>query len=440
MAEIITPGDSCYSQARLVWNRAINKYPEKIIYCKTIEDVQKAVVYSVEKRLEIRIRGGGHHYEGFSVGNGVIVIDISNLNSIKVDYEKNTFTVQNGIQLGQLYTFIGGKGYPFPGGACPTVCISGLALGGGWGYSSRKYGLTCDSLLELTLVNYKGELITANKHTNSDLFWACKGGGGGNFGVVISMTFKLPLKVDNVTEFEFNIENPSKNTQIEFLDIWQKFITSTVPEINMRGSIYNSIESGININCRGILYGSPDELYELLLPFSKIKGFKLTYNYVSFLQAMFYIGSSYSQYQYFENYGRFVNRFYDYCTLESLVEIVNQPIPEGSEEISLNLYGLGGKISEVEKFDTAFYYRDSFYILLIDTVFKNNCYKEINKDWIKSNIETIYGITEGSYINFPYYPLENYMSEYYGKNKCRLEEVKEMYDPYNIFNFKQSIK
>ncbi|WP_226894439.1 BBE domain-containing protein [Paraclostridium bifermentans] len=318
--------------------------------------------------------------------------------------------------------------------------ISGLALGGGWGYSSRKYGLTCDSLLELTLVNYKGELITANKHTNSDLFWACKGGGGGNFGVVISMTFKLPLKVDNITEFEFNIENPSKNTQIEFLDIWQKFITSTVPEINMRGSIYNSIESGININCRGILYGSPDELYELLLPFSKIKGFKLTYNYVSFLQAMFYIGSSYSQYQYFENYGRFVNRFYDYCTLESLVEIVNQPIPEGSEEISLNLYGLGGKISEVERFDTAFYYRDSFYILLIDTVFKNNCYKEINKDWIKSNIETIYGITEGSYINFPYYPLENYMSEYYGKNKCRLEEVKEMYDPYNIFNFKQSIK
>lgn len=97
MAEIITPRDSYYSQARLVWNRAINKYPEKIIYCKTIEDVQKAVVYSVEKRLEIRIRGGGHHYEGFSVGNGVIVIDISNLNSIKVDYEKNTFTVQNGI-------------------------------------------------------------------------------------------------------------------------------------------------------------------------------------------------------------------------------------------------------------------------------------------------------------------------------------------------------
>ncbi|WGX75232.1 FAD-binding oxidoreductase [Paraclostridium bifermentans] len=440
MAEIITPGDSYYSQARLVWNRAINKYPEKIIYCTSIEDVQKAIVYSVEKRLEIRIRGGGHHYEGFSIGNGVVVIDISNLNSIKVDYEKNTFTVQNGIRLGQLYTFIGGIGYPFPGGACPTVCISGLALGGGWGYSSRKYGLTCDSLLELTLVNYKGELITANKCSNSDLFWACKGGGGGNFGVVVSMTFKLPSKVDNVTEFEFNIEDPSKYTQIEFLDIWQKFITSAVPEINMRGSIYNSSESGVNINCRGILYGYPDKLYGLLEPFMKIKGFNLTYNYISFLQAVLLLGSSYPQYQYFENYGRFVSKYYDYCTLESLVEIVNQPIPEGSEEISLNLYGLGGKVSEVGKFDTAFYYRDSFYILLIDTVFKNNCYKEINKDWIKSNIDTIYRITEGSYINFPYYPLGNYMHEYYGENKYRLEEVKRKYDPYNIFNFKQSIK
>ncbi|UOW66721.1 FAD-dependent oxidoreductase [Paraclostridium bifermentans] len=440
MSEIITPGDSYYSQARLVWNRAINKYPEKIIYCTSIEDVQKAVVYSVEKRLKIRIRGGGHHYEGFSIGNGVVVIDVSNLNRIKIDYEKNTFTVQNGIELGQLYTFLGGKGYPFPGGACPTVCISGLALGGGWGYSSRKYGLTCDSLLELTLVNYKGELITANRFTNSYLFWACKGGGGGNFGVVVSMTFKLPSKVNNVTEFEFNIENPSKSTQIEFLDIWQSFITSTVPEINMRGSIYKSTESGLNINCRGLFYGNPDELDELLESFKKLKGFNLTYNYVTFLQAMLYIGSSYSQYQYFENYGRFVNRFYDYCTLESLVDIVNQPMPEGSELISLNLYGLGGKVSEVDKFDTAFYYRDSFYIVHIDTVFKNNCYKEINKAWIKSNINTIYCITEGSYINFPYYPLENYMNEYYGKNKCRLAEVKQMYDPYNIFKFKQSIK
>ncbi|GAA0706355.1 FAD-binding oxidoreductase [Paraclostridium ghonii] len=440
MAEIITPTDEYYNQARVVWNRAINKYPDMIIYCTSIEDVQKAVVYSVKKKLGIRVRGGGHNYEGFSIGNGVSVIDISNLNSIKIDYEKNIFTVQGGIQLGQLYTFLGGKGYPFSGGACPTVCISGLALGGGWGYSCRKYGLTCDSLLELMLVNYEGELITANEYTNSDLFWACKGGGGGNFGVVVSMTFKLPLKVEKVTEFEFNISNPSKYTQIEFLDIWQHFITNAVPEINMRGSIYNSAESGININCRGILYGTPDELYRLLDPFRKIKGFKLRYEYISFLQAVFLIGSVYSQYQYFENYGRFVKQYYDYRTLQNLVDIINQPRPKGSEEISLNVYGLGGNISEVDKVDTAFYYRDSFYILLIDTVFKNNCYKEINKDWIKSHIDDIYYITEGSYINFPYYPIENYMCEYYGENKCRLEEVKCKYDPYNIFNFKQSIK
>lgn len=440
MAEIITPIDVYYNQARLVWNRAINRYPKEIVYCTSIEDVQEAVVYSVKKNLEIRVRGGGHNYQGFSIGNGVSVIDISNLNSIKIDYEKNTFTVQSGIQLGQLYTFLGGIGYPFPGGSCPTVCISGLALGGGWGYSSRKYGLTCDSLLELKLVNYEGELITANKYTNSDLFWACKGGGGGNFGVVVSMTFKLPLKVEKVTEFEFNISNPSKYTQIEFLDIWQYFITNAVPEINMRGSISNSADNEININCRGLLYGTPDELYILLEPFRKIKGFKLTYDYISFLQAVLLLGSIYPQYQYFESYGRFVKQYYDYCTLQNLVEIINQPRPSGSEEINLNLYGLGGKISEVGKFDTAFYYRDSFYILLIETRFKNNCYKEINKDWIKYNIDDIYCITEGSYINFPYYPIKNYMCEYYGENKYRLEEVKYKYDPYNIFNFKQSIK
>ncbi|MCC3866801.1 FAD-dependent oxidoreductase [Terrisporobacter mayombei] len=440
MAEIITPADEYYNQARLVWNRAINKYPEEIIYCTSIEDVQKAIVYSVKKKLEIRVRGGGHNYQGFSIGNDVAVIDISNLNSIKIDYEKSTFTVQNGIKLGQLYTFLSGIGFPFPGGACPTVCISGLALGGGWGYSSRKYGLTCDSLLELKMVNYEGELITANKCTNSDLFWACKGGGGGNFGVVVAMTFKLPLKVERVTKFEFDISNPSKYTQIEFLDVWQHFITNAVPEINMRGSISNSAANGININCRGLLYGTPGELYRLLEPFSKIKGFKLKYNYVSFLQAVLLLGSVYPQYQYFESYSGFVKQYYDYCTLQNLVELINQPRPRGSEEINLNLYGLGGKVSEVGKFDTAFYYRDSFYILLIETIFKNNCYKEINKDWIEYNIDDIYYITEGSYINFPYYPIKKYMYEYYGENKYRLEEVKHKYDPYNIFNFKQSIK
>lgn len=93
-------------------------------------------------------------------------------------------------------------------------------------------------MLKLKLVNYEGELTTVNKYTNSDLFWACKGGGGGNFGVVVSMTFKQPLKVEKVTEFEFNILNSSKYTQIEFLDIWQYFITNAVPEINICWNIH----------------------------------------------------------------------------------------------------------------------------------------------------------------------------------------------------------
>ncbi|HDK7166977.1 TPA: FAD-binding protein [Clostridium botulinum] len=128
--------------------------------------------------------------------NDALIIDISNLNKIQINYECNTVTVQSGAYLGQVYNFLGASEYPFPGGSCPTVGISGVVLGGGWGYSSRYFGLTCDSLLELKMIDYRGCLLTANKNINSDLYWACKDSGDGNVQRLKCIKFKYdPLNV-----------------------------------------------------------------------------------------------------------------------------------------------------------------------------------------------------------------------------------------------------
>lgn len=128
----------------------------------------------------------------------------------------------------------------FPGGKCPTVGVSGFTLGGGWGLSSRLYGLGCDSLIELELVNYEGKLIKANKFSNADLFWACRGAGGGNFGVVVGMTFQLPKPTNtytSVTLVRFFYVDTTKEKQAQVMNIWQNWL----PELDKRMTLVASI-------------------------------------------------------------------------------------------------------------------------------------------------------------------------------------------------------
>ncbi|SCK02080.1 Uncharacterized FAD-linked oxidoreductase yvdP [uncultured Clostridium sp.] len=440
MIDVITSSSNYYNDARQEWNRSIDKYPTAIAYCKTFDDVKKAVLFAKKNKFKLRIRSGRHNYEGFSIDDGIFVIDISNLNRIEINYENNTVTAEGGTLFGQLYNFIGSNGYPFPGASSSTVGVAGLTLGGGWSYSSRYLGLACDYLSEIKLINYEGSIITADKNTNSDLFWALKGAGGGNFGVIVSLTFDLPPKVDLVTTFNIYYSNISKENQIKFLDIWQHWITTTTDKINMKASIANSSYDGSYIYCTGLLYGTPNELMDILSPFMNIEGFNLTYENVSFLQATEIISSFYNQYERFISYSRFVSREYSHDELSKLIDIINEPRPEGSQSTLLKLYGLGGKVSEINKADTAFYYRNSNYIISIESNFEDNEYKKENTKWIEVKSKYIYNITDGSYINFPYYPLNNYLYEYYGDNYKYLQKVNRKYDPLNTFDFQHGIR
>ncbi|MGL6104532.1 FAD-binding oxidoreductase [Romboutsia sp.] len=237
---IITPKSPEYNTSIQEWNRAINKFPYLIAYCENTSDVSEIIHYARKHHLPIRIRSGGHNYEGYSTGNDCVVIDISKMNNTKIDYVNNTVKLDGGTKNTELYNYISNEGYPFSGGTCPTVGVSGYALGGGWGYSARKFGLGCDSLVEVELVNYKGCVLTANKDKNSDLFWALQGAGGGNFGVITSMTFSLPPKVDKVTYVRMYYPGINKNIQVKVLDTWQKWISSVDNDINLSGGLYNT--------------------------------------------------------------------------------------------------------------------------------------------------------------------------------------------------------
>lgn len=436
---IVTTFSPAYNLDRQGYNHGVQNFPLIINYCSSVQDVVNAVRWSTARQIPLRIRSGGHNYEGYSNGNCVLVIDVSEMNRITLEEESNTVRVQSGVTNGQLYNYISPYGYPFPGGTCPTVGLSGYASGGGWGLSCRNFGLGCDSLLEIELVNYKGELLYANPVCNTDLFWACQGAGGGNFGVITAMTFKLPAPVNNVTLIEVDYLHVRPQEQEEFLSVWQNWLETADNRITLISRIYQSEEDGFAMLIRGIFYGEPEEARAILAPFLILPKAAVNLEYVTFLEAVTILGSSYPPFEKFDAVSRFALRKYSSSEIAYLASLIRTPA-EGSVFTGLSLYALGGKVSEIESKDTAFFYRNARYILWLETVWEEDRYACPNMDWIACRFPVFSSLTTGSYVNFPYCGLPQYLREYYGDNAERLEAVKREYDPYNIFTFPQGLQ
>ncbi len=433
---VITPKNHFYEEARQEWNRAIQKFPIAIVFCSNKCDVSNAILWARKNCVSFRIRNGRHNYEGYSTGNGVMVIDISKMNSISIC---NGFVkAEGGANNAQIYDYVSSYGYPFPGGTCPTVGLSGLISGGGWGLSCRMFGLACDSLVEVEIIDYNGQTVTASEVCNRELFWAIRGGGGGNFGVIVSMTFRLPPKVEMVTYINIYYPDTDVNKQVEFFETYQNWIIDADRRITLISRMYHSQEEDFAINVRGIFYGMPEEAEEILKPFINLGGGILTLEYITFFDAISKIGSAYPDSEMFKDTGRFALCPLSYNEIFKLVEMMRD-FPPGSKFSALSLYSLGGKVMDVSSYETAFFYRDAQYIIGIQSVWTDERFAETNINWIDERFKYLEKITNGSYVNFPYRGLVDYMHAYYGKNADKLRDAKYRYDPLNIFCFPQSI-
>jgi hypothetical protein len=438
-SEVIAPGNPGYEEARQEWNRVIQRFPLAIVYCSTDRDVSNAICWARNNNIAIRIRSGGHNYEGYSVGNDLLVIDISRMNGLDIDRENNVLKVQGGVKLKQVYGLVAAEGYPFPGGTCPTVGVSGFTLGGGWGYSCRYLGLGCDSLMELELVDYTGKILLANESINADLFWACRGAGGGNFGVVVSLTFKLPPKVGRVSLVELSLPDASEDAQAAFIDAWQRWLVGLDERITIIASLCNSQEKGITVHGKGIFYGPLEEAAEILHPLASIEGMGLTLQDVSFLEAVNNIGESYADSEQFKSTGRFVYQEYDQKEIADIVGLVRTR-PEGSSFAAVSVYALGGMVKNVSRDATAFYHREARYMLGIQSIWVDQQYARQNIEWVQQQFNYLKTMTTGSYVNFPYCDLTDHKEAYYGRNADRLTRIKNIYDTLDVFTFPQSIK
>lgn len=199
---VIRPNDPGYDEDRQISNARFDYRPQAIYYCEHAKDVSEVIREARDQREPVRIRSGGHQHEGMCTANGVRLIDLSCIQSIE-HRESGRVWIGAGAALADVYVDLWQQGFLFSGGGCGDVHVGGLTQGGGWGPVSRRYGLTCDSLVGVEMVTANGDVVEISEdggESDGDLLWALRGGGGGNFGVVTKFCFRLHPLADVYTD------------------------------------------------------------------------------------------------------------------------------------------------------------------------------------------------------------------------------------------------
>ncbi len=187
---VVQWSDPGYDAARQLSNAAFQGFPQIIVYCEVFEDVRLCLEFAHEHELWAVCRSGGHSTAGFSLSSEM-VIDVSRLSYAVVDHPKRLMTVGAGTNFGNVNAQLDTYRLHVPGGGCEDVCVGGFVQGGGYGFTSRRFGMNCDSAVELLLMLADGKLVVASEKKNADLFWAVRGGTGNNFGVLLQVTYRL---------------------------------------------------------------------------------------------------------------------------------------------------------------------------------------------------------------------------------------------------------
>ena len=225
--EVATPASASYAQARLSESTRFDSvHPAAIVFAVNPADVAATISWARRYGIHLVPRSGGHSYAGYSTTTGV-VLDVGEMRSVRVALDRKTAVLGAGTRLIDVYADLWTKGVTIPAGSCATVGIAGLTLGGGVGYASRKLGLTCDNVTRVQIVTAAGEVLNCDATHHDDLFWACRGGGGGNFGVATNFDFAVhPVS----TVSTYSIEWPWAEAGAA-VQAWQKFAPHAPDEL-----------------------------------------------------------------------------------------------------------------------------------------------------------------------------------------------------------------
>ena len=436
---LIKPADDGYDEARSVYNAIHDRKPALIVQAVDVADVMAAVDFAREQGLGLALRGGGHSVPGFGTCDDGLVLDLGRMKGIRVDPVNSTVRAEGGCTLGELNHATQAFGMSVPAGIVSTTGIAGLTLGGGMGYLSRAYGLSCDNLISADVVTADGQLRTCDSDRDPDLFWAIRGGGG-NFGVVTSFEYRMhPVGEVLGGPTFYRIDG-------ETLQNYQKLMAEAPEELTVIFAMTRGLPVPFlpeewhgqpvmaTVTC---WCGSPERDEEIT---STVAGLGEVLGQAHWRMPFPAINTLFDdllpkglQHYWKANLGGEISE-------EALAVHLEHGPRVPNIESGPFFFPINGACHKVGENDTAFAHRDSAFSLVISGSWKDPADNDRNTAWVRNYYDALKPYSdEGGYINFMSADDQDRAPDNYGANYRRLREIKARYDPTNLFRLNQNV-
>jgi len=440
---VVRPEDSNYDEVRKIWNAMIDRRPAAIVQCADSADVQRAISFAGENRLELTIRGAGHNIAGNAICENGMMIDLSTLRKVSVDANKRRALVDPGATLGDFDAAAQAHGLATPVGINSTTGIAGLTLGGGFGWLTRQHGLTIDQLLSAEVVTADGQKRVASEKENADLFWALRGGGG-NFGVVTKFEFALhpvgPEVLAGLLVFPLQ-----EGKQV--LSRYREFMKSAPEELNvwivMRKApplpFLPETVHGKEVVVFAVFYAGDlakgQKLVDQVRGFGSLQGEHVgPAPYANWQQAFDpLLTAGARNYWKSHNFTELSDGIFN-----TMIEYAGK-LPSPHCEVILAC--ISGAANRVAPDATAYRHRDAKFIMNVHGRWESPADDQKCIAWPRELFKAASPFASaGAYVNFMTEEEGDRVAAVYGANYQRLSEIKRKYDPNNLFHFNQNIR
>ncbi|TSE03171.1 FAD-binding oxidoreductase [Mesorhizobium intechi] len=440
---LLQQGDAAYDEARTIWNATVDRRPGLIVCCVGASDVIRAVNFARENRLLVSVRGGGHNIAGSAVCDGGLMIDLSPMKSVRVDPAARRAWVGPGATLADVDRETQAFGLAVPTGINSTTGISGLTLGGGFGWITRKFGLTIDNLVSADVVTADGKLLRASQTENPDLFWALRGGGG-NFGIVTAFEFQLhqmgPQVLSGLVVHPFadaeKVLEEYRNalaTAPDELTCW--VVMRQAPPLPFLPAEWHGKDVLVLAMCYcGDLQAgekATKKLRAIGSPIADVVGPNPFAGWQQAFDPLLAPGA--------RNYWK----SHDFTELsDRAVAVVTEAIRElPGPECEIFIGHVGGAAGRVARDATAFPQRNSHFVMNVHARWREPAMDRACIGWARSLYEAAKPYAAGTaYVNFMPEDEVDRVEAAYGGNYQRLLEIKQRYDPLNLFRMNQNVR
>ena len=431
--QILCPGDVGYDDARRIHNGLIDKRPSIIARCRTTTDVVAAVARARKEGLEISVRGGGHNVAGKAVTDGGLMIDLSPMKDIVIDAATRTARAQPGLTWGEFNMATAEHGLATTGGVVATTGISGLTLGGGFGWLQGKYGMSVDNLLAAEVVTADGQVLNASDNENSDLFWAIRGGGG-NFGVATSFTYRLhPVTTVLGGPAAFPLAAAGA-----VIDTYRRLAKDAPDELGVQCGLLTGPDASTKLAAVVVCHcGDLDQAEADIQPIRKL-GTPL----LDGIGPQSYVDRNR---QLDDSFPAGALNYWKSAFFTDLSDAAAQLLVDRFEQCPSPmtvcvLESMGGAASRVAPTATAYPHREPGHNLLLLSQWTDPADTEQNIAWTRETFEALQPhMANRRYVNYLAADDAGYTRDAYGTNYERLVELKRRYDPDNVFHLNQNI-